>query len=837
MRVLILCGMIAEMVLTPLVQGGPRATAAARRPIGPGVAATATTATPATTTSATTTSAITTSAITTSATTTSATTTASATPTLSVTATGLPEATPTVSATIAPSVTLTVSATGTATATATAVLTTTSTATATETGPLTPTDTPITTSAETALTGTVATLNSAADVTPTAGALARLPLAFEPNQGQTDASVQFLSHGPGFSLYLTGTGATLAVARSRAPRRHFTGHGRGHGDGLTHDAAITGTAPISATAIRLRYEGADPNARASSGDQLPGVANYLIGADPSHWHTGVPTYATVSYHDVYPGVDLVYYGTAGRLEYDWRLAAGADPGQITLAVDGARDVRLDADGTLALGTTLGDVVQQAPRAYQEIDGARQAVDARYTLVGPHRIGLALGAYDTGKPLVIDPVLSYSTYLGGSGNDAGYGVAVDKAGNAYVTGNTTSTDFPTVGAVQGTNHGGVFGSLDAFVSKLNAAGTALVYSTYLGGTGNDYGNGIAVDPAGNAYVTGQTTSGDFPTTANAYQTTNHGNNDAFMSRLNTAGTALVYSSYLGGAYDDFGNGIAADAAGNAYVTGYAASSDFPTTAGSLQPALNGYYNNAFIVKINTAAAGSASLVYGTYLGGTSASGDSGKAIAVDTAGDAYITGYTTSSDFPTTATAPRRTFGGAYDAFAAKVNPAGSALLYSTYLGGGNDDEGEGIVVDAAGNAYVTGLTSSTDYPTTPAALQRTFGGVYDAFVTKLNPAGDAYVYSTYVGGSSDDEGFGIAVDPSGQAYVTGFTASSNFPTANATQRAFAGVRFHAKCADARPVRGAIPREMRPCSARGAPILQKVPSIVRQSPRLASAGDA
>ncbi len=780
-RLLILCGLIAELVAAPFALAGPRtafaAQAAAVRPSmsrsPAAVPVTVTTTAP-------------------TATATLSTVVSAATGITSGTASALPTLTGTGDVT-ATATTLT----GTGGATATAITSATSATTAvlalpvataavsdavTVTVPPTATSTPITTNTETALTGTVATLNSVADVTPTADALARLPLAFEPNQGQTNASVQFLSHGPGFSLYLTAAGATLAVARSRAPGRHRPGHGLARDDALT---GITGTVPISATAIRLRYEGGNPNAQAGGEDPLPGVANYLAGSDPSHWQTGIPTYARVSYRDVYPGVDLVYYGTAGRLEYDWRLAAGADPGRITLAVDGARDVRLDADGNLALGTVLGDIVQQTPRAYQDIDGARQAVTVRYTLVGPHSVGFALGAYDTSKPLVIDPVLNYSTYLGGSGNDAGYGVAVDPAGNAYVTGNTTSTNFPVVGAAQGTNHGGVFGSLDAFVSKLNAAGTALVYSTYLGGSGDDYGNGIAVDQSGNAYVTGQTTSTDFPTTANAYQTANHGNNDAFVSKLNAAGNALAYSTYLGGAYDDFGNGIAVDQSGNAYVTGYAASTDFPTTAGSLQPALNGYYNNAFVVKINTAAAGSASLVYGTYLGGTGASGDAGQAIAIDAAGDAYVTGYTTSGDFPTR-NALQSAFGGTYDAFLSKVNPSGSALVYSTYLGGSGDDEGEGIAVDAAGAAYVAGLTASTNFPTTANALQKTFGGTYDAFVTKVNPSGGAFVYSTYLGGSSDDEGHGIAVDRSGQAFVTGFTASSNFPTANPTQRTFAG---------------------------------------------------
>ncbi len=706
-RLLILCGLIAELVLTPLVQIGPRAAVSAQS-VGGNARSTrgaSLTATAVATATATLSPSIT--ALTTVAVPVTATASASRTPGVSIV--------PTVSTT-----TSTATATLTTTETATTVPPTAAPASATATTttvPLVATSTPPTTSADSVLTGTAATLNSATDMTPTTDALTRLPLAFEPNQGQTDASVQFLSHGPGFSLYLTPDGATLAVARVRVPGRPGHGHGGGL-KSLTRDDTlhgITGTVSISATALRLRYVGADLNAPVSGDAQLPGVANYLVGSDPSRWHTGVPTYATVSYHAVYPGIDLVYYGTAGRLEYDWRLAPGADPGQIALAVDGARDVRLDGDGNLALGTILGDIVQQAPRAYQTIDGVRHAVAVHYTLTPARQIGVALGAYDTQAPLVIDPVLSYSTYLGGSGSDAAYGVAVDAAGNAYVTGNTTSTDFPTAGALQGTNHGGVTASLDAFVSKLNAAGTALVYSTYLGGSGDDYGNAIAVDPSGNAYVTGNTSSSDFPTTANAYQPTGY---SIFVSKLNAAGGSLLYSTYLGGPSgvgNNYGNGIAVDAASDAYVTGYAGSTDFPTTPGSVQPALNGFSYNAFVVKINTAASGSASLVYGTYLGGTSPSGDAGQGIAIDQAGDAYVTGSTTSTDFPTTVNAPQRTFGGVYDAFVSKLNPTGSTLLYSTYLGGSDDDEGEGIAVDAGGNAYVTGFTASTNFPTTAPA--------------------------------------------------------------------------------------------------------------------------
>jgi len=393
------------------------------------------------------------------------------------------------------------------------------------------------------------------------------------------------------------------------------------------------------------------------------------------------------------------------------------------------------------------------------------------------LGFEVGAYDASLPLVIDPTLVYSTYLGGSGFDYGSGIAVDSAGNAYVTGQTYSTDFPTANPFQAARVGGP----DAFVAKLNAAGSALVYSTYLGGNGDDYGRGIAVDAAGNAYVTGETGSTNFPT-ANPLQASNAGGNyDAFVAKLNAAGSALVYSTYLGGSDYDYGYGIAVDAAGNAYVTGETFSTNFPT-ANPLQ-ASNAGGPNAFVAKLN--AAGSA-LVYCTYLGGSG--GDSGQGIAVDAAGNAYVTGET-GSNFPTANPFQASNAGGP-DAFVARLNATGSALVYSTYLGGNGNDHGSAIAVDAAGNAYVTGETFSTNFPTAnPLRASNAGGG--DVFVAKLNAAGSALVYCTYLGGSSWDYGTGIAVDAAGNAYVTGLTGSTNFPTANPLQAANAGGNYDA----------------------------------------------
>jgi hypothetical protein len=460
----------------------------------------------------------------------------------------------------------------------------------------------------------------------------------------------------------------------------------------------------------------------------------------------VPTYAKVKYAAAYPGVDLVYYGQSRQLEYDFVVAPGADPTAITLSFEGIDHIDVDAQGDLVLSTAGGSLRFQKPIVYQEEDGRWQSIAGSYVRTGPHQAGFRLAAYDLARPLVIDPVLSYATYLGGSGRDDGLGIAVDAAGQAYVTGFTVSADFPTVHPLQPTLNGG-----DAFVAKLTADGSALVYATYLGGSYDfEFGTGIAVDAAGAAYVTGQTGSADFPTTPGAFQTTLAGGgdcggrpcDDAFVVKLTADGSALVYATYLGGRSTDRGTGIAVDAAGHAYVTGLTTSADFPT-AHPLQPTLGGGVGDAFVAKFT--ADGSA-LVYATYLGGSGY--EFGTGIAVDAAGHAYVTGSTNSADFPTTPGAFQVTSGG--DAFVAKLNATGSALVYATYLGGSCGDGGTGIAVDAAGAAYVVGITTSADFPTTPGAFQVTSGtrecsprGVdQNAFVAKLTPASDFFLHGS-----------------------------------------------------------------------------------------------
>jgi hypothetical protein len=421
-----------------------------------------------------------------------------------------------------------------------------------------------------------------------------------------------------------------------------------------------------------------------------------------------------------------------------------------------------------------------PFLYQEHDGVRRPISGGYVLTASHQVGFQVGKYDPRLPLVIDPTLFFSTYLGGSGEDQGFGIAVDASGNAYVTGQTASANFPTTGGVAQPSFQGM---TDAFIAKLNSTGSALVYSTYLGGSGDDVARGIAVDSSGNAYATGSTTSSDFPTTAGAFKTVlGVALDNAFVTKVNATGS-LVYSTYLGGANTDKAFAIAVDAGGHAYVTGKASSPDFPTTPGVFEPIMLGSGGSAFVTKLNPTGSG---LVYSTFLSAV-AHISVGFGIGVDPSGNAYVTGISASAGYPTTAGAFQTTFGGGgNDAFVTKLNPTGSSLVYSTFLGGNASDNVHGLAVDASGTAYVTGATNSPNFPTTSGAFQLAINGGGDAFVTKLNAAGSALVYSTYLGGSEGDDGVSIAVDTSGNAFVTGTTVSLNFPTTAGALQAFGG---------------------------------------------------
>jgi uncharacterized repeat protein (TIGR01451 family) len=540
-------------------------------------------------------------------------------------------------------------------------------------------------------------------------AYSKLPISFEANRGQTDSRVKFISRGRGSTLFLTSSEAVLVLRKSVA--------GKVNQDSLS--APGTKAAPaarVPGIAVRMKVLGIDRNASPEGIDKLAGVTSYFRGPDPGLWITNVPNYASVLYRNLYPGVNLTYYGNKQQLEYDFVVAPGASPKVIKLAFDGARKIHVDTNGDLLLLVRGGEVRIEKPLVYQEIDGLKQSLTARYILRGKRTVGFEVKPYDRSKPLVIDPVFSYSTFLGGSGTDEGKSIVVDSAGNAYVTGRTTSFNFPTTIDGFDTTYAN---SNDVFITKVDPQGSNIVYSTFLGGSSEETGYGVAIDSSGNAYVTGSTSSTDFPTTAGAFQTTLHGGSspgDGFVTKLNSAGTALVYSTYLGGGSSDQANGIDVDSSGNAYIAGYTYSNNFPTTPEAFQT---------------------------TYGGG----------------------GYP------------------AGDAFVTKMNNTGTALEFSTYLGGSSSDQATGVKRDSAGNSYVTGMTSSTNFPTTSGAFQTTFGGssggynVFgDAFVTKLNPTGTAPVYSTYLGGSADDGAFGVAAVASGEVFITGATMSANFPT-------------------------------------------------------------
>jgi Beta-propeller repeat len=614
--------------------------------------------------------------------------------------------------------------------------------------------------------------------------LGTLPLAFEANQGQTDPQVKYMARGNGYTIFLTANDTVFALSSSSQPATGVAGkHGFGKQGLVGEKTAPKTTAKDQTAAIHMHLVGGNAQAQIAAGNQLPGHSNYFIGNDRSQWHADVAQYARVSYRDVYPGVNMAFYGVQKQLEFDFIVAPGASPAPIRLGVSGANKIATDHSGNLVLASSAGDVLLHKPVAYQQKDGARQPVEARFVLQAGNQVRFELGNYDRNRELVIDPsvAVAYATYLGGTLEDDAYGIAIDSSGNAYVTGQTTSANFPTVTGSYATSSGGVF---DAFVTKISADGSTLIYSTYVGGSGEDSGNAIAVDPSGNAFVAGGTGSTNFPHNG-GYQTVLAGGLDAFVFELNSAGTALTYSTYLGGTGNDYASGIALDGSGNAYVVGSTFSTNFPKM-NPIQSSLVGV-SNGFVTKLNSS--GNA-LVYSTYLG---AGGDFAAAVAVDSSGKAYVTGATPNPAFPTTASAFQKTCGsngacngGLPDAFVTVINAAGSNYVYSTFLGGAGIDEGLGIAVDASGDAYVTGLTqSSTTFPL-KLALQSTFGGTQDAFVTELNPAGSALVYSTFLGGSLSDAGTGIALDGSNNAYVTGQTNSTNFPKANATQSTLGG---------------------------------------------------
>jgi hypothetical protein len=611
-----------------------------------------------------------------------------------------------------------------------------------------------------------------------------LPLAFEPNIGQAGHAARFLARMPGGTLQFSPSDVVMSLAQPIAPQPQLTASPPGKGQ--------LAVIQEQATVLRLQFIGASPQVDMTAGTALSARVSYLLGDDPSRWHTGIPTYGGITYKGLYPGVDLSYAGNDARgLKGTYTAAPGVDPTIIKWRYDGAQSLTVDPRGNLqitiqgpgvrdqgsgtengfsALSTQNSALTEAAPVAWQEVGGVRVPVEARYVVAGDGSVSFALGRYDHELPLILDPELDYSTYLGGDLQDAGTGVAVDGQGNTYVTGLTVSANFPSIEPYQ-PGYGG--GGRDAFVAKFDPTGTHLLYATYLGGSGDDEGWAIAVDHAGNAYVTGYSNSTNFPLSS-AYQPVNAGGKDVFVARLNAAGNALDYATYLGGSGRDEGWGIAVDGEENTYITGITDSTDFPT-ASPLQASHAGV-EDAFVTRVN--ASGSA-LVYSTYLGGSLRDGALG--IALDRDGNAYLAGHSISTDFPTVNAFQPTNHGGNHDAIAAKVSHDGQQLVYSTYLGGSGGDQGWAIAVSSSGEAALTGYTSSTDFPTLNP-LQPANGGNTDSYATLLNSQGSGLVYSTYLGGNGHyDGGYGVAADAHGNFYYTGLTSSTNFPAVNALQ--------------------------------------------------------
>jgi uncharacterized repeat protein (TIGR01451 family) len=616
------------------------------------------------------------------------------------------------------------------------------------------------------------------------GAFGRLPMSFEPNQGQSDSRVKFLARGNGYGLYLSSAEAVLSLAEPSKGQ--------------------------SSPVVEMQFEGANQAAKVAGSALLPGHSNYFIGNDPSRWRRNVPQFSRVQYRELYPGIDLDFYGKQGRLEYDFEVAPSADPNQIDMNFKGTKNRQVAANGDLVLSLDGGELRFEAPHVYQTTAGGTQTVDGSFVLRNDNRVGFRVGAYDRTRALVIDPVLTFSTYLGGSGAEsctaitaapAGFvphcpAVAVDSASRAYVAGATTSSgSFPVPSGTPPALNGGA----DVFLVRFDSTGNALDYTTYVGGSGTEYPAGVGVDSGFNVYVAGTTNSGDFPTTTGAFQSGpgSAGTNHVFFSKFDSSGSVNLYSTYLSGTTGiDSASALAVDTLGRAYVFGTTSSSDFPTTPGALQLTAAAT-NQFFFSKLDPSASGTNSLQYSTYFGGSAPSGGvvTGGAIAVDATFNVYLAGGTSFTDMPIVNAYQGTYQGGAHDVWAAKLmapanNTQQYTALYETYLGGSGDDIAYGVATDGT-NTFITGSTTSTGFtiPTGTTAFQGSNAGGTDAFVAKFGPptivsttqGSVPLSYFTYLGGTAADAGLSIATDTtSGNARVTGFTNSTDFPVTTPT---------------------------------------------------------
>ena len=653
----------------------------------------------------------------------------------------------------------------------------------------------------------------------------QVPVFFEANQGQFDDQVRFVARAPGASFWFTPADIRIVLDRIEPD----TGL-RGAMDGRARPAPA---GLVERLAFTVRLLDASPGSLPEGQGLLPGKVNYFLGRDPARWRAQVLTYGSILYRDLYPRADLRYYGAGDGLKYDLILHPGAEVEMVSLAYDGVQGLQVNDTGQLEIATAWGTLIEEAPLAWQEDDGGRRdPVAAAYRLQAGNRIGFWVGAYDPTRPLVLDPTLNYSTFVGGGTRELAHAVALDEAGNAVITGSTTSNDFPvTEGALDPVRSDG----WDAFVTKLDANGESLIFSTYVGGLGTEVGYGVAVDEAGNVVVAGATGSTDFPTTSDAYReeyeggeydafvlklapggdsllygtfvggndmdmaytlglygeqaviagvtespnfptTSNafdryhNGLGDLFITKLDADGGSLSFSTLVGGSGEDLGRRLAVASGGNVVVTGHTNSANFPTSSDAFAPDYRRKYD-AFVLELNSDGR---SLNYSTFLGARA--DEYGQGLALDANGDPVVTGATSSADFPTTTGAYDTHYNGYSDVFVAKVTDNGKTLAWSTYLGGSGSDSGMVVGLDANDNPILAGTTDSTDLPISDDALDDTYNGESDVLLAKLSASGDSISYSTYAGGAARDEATGLAVTNAGDVVVAGWTESFAFPT-------------------------------------------------------------
>jgi hypothetical protein len=574
----------------------------------------------------------------------------------------------------------------------------------------------------------------------------RLPLAFVENQGQWDPRAKFLARRGGMAAWIEKEGLTLQLTRRDEDER------------------------LEGVVVRLAFEGALETVVLEGEGRQPGVYNFFLGNDPSKWRTEVPGYASVLYRGLQDGVDLRVRDQEGRLEYDLVLAPGADLDRVVVRCEGTEGLEVESDGRLAMRTVLGPVRQSPPVAwYAPAGGERVPIEACFRTIGSDRFGFEVPGRDPSLALVMDPGLIYSTFLGGTGHDHGRALVLDASGALTITGETFSADFPTTAGAFDTTFNGTFFVNDVFVARFSPSSGTLLFSTFLGGTDVDDSRGIALDASGAVTVAGRTWSFNFPTTVGAYGTSLNGGPDLFVTRLSPSGGSLLYSTLLGGTDTENGGALAVDGTGAATVAGFTYSPSFPTTVGAYDTTFNGV--EAFVSRLSPSGA---TLLYSTFLGGTAS--DEAYALAMDSSGDHYVAGRTLSSNFPTTAGAYDTNFnGGLYDAFLARLSPSGGTLLYSTFLGGIDDEIVGSIALDPPTGITVAGQTESPNYPTTPGAYDSSLNGISDGFVSKLSPSGASLVYSTFLGGSGVD-GVGVTRDPEDATIIVGNTSSPDLPT-------------------------------------------------------------